>query len=108
MAIFAHNNTSKDSGFTPSQIVMGYAPRAPCFIQIACDDSNLKNSEAWESPGPLRLLPIFQIFKRTLGLWESPGGPAKSWVIEATDISRGHRVTGTSGKSQWPGKVLGH
>ena len=38
MAIFAHNNTSKDSGFTPTQIVMGYAPRVPCFIQVDTDN----------------------------------------------------------------------
>ena len=37
MAIFAHNNTPKDSGFTPSQIVMGYAPKPPCFMQIDTD-----------------------------------------------------------------------
>ena len=34
MAIFAHNNTPKDSGFTPSQLVMGYAPKPPCFMQL--------------------------------------------------------------------------
>ena len=42
------------------------------------------------------------------GRGESPGGPAKSWATEATAISQGHRVTGPSGKSRWPGKVLGH
>ena len=50
----------------------------------ACDDSNLKNSDAWESPGQLRLLPIFQIFKRTLGLQESPSDLGESWATEAT------------------------
>ena len=49
-----------------------------------CDDSNFKNSEAWEIPGPLRLLPIFQIFKRTLGLRESPSGLGESRATEAT------------------------
>ena len=33
-AIFAANNTPKESGFSPSQIVLGYAPKPPCFIQI--------------------------------------------------------------------------
>ena len=51
-------------------------------VQIACDDSNLKNSEAWESPGPLRLLPILKIFQRTLGLQESPSGLGESWATD--------------------------
>ena len=42
------------------------------------------------------------------GRGESPSGPAKSLVTEATAISRGHRVTGPPGKSRWPDKVLGH
>ena len=37
MAIFAHNNTPKDSGFTPSQLGMGYAPKPPCFMQLNID-----------------------------------------------------------------------
>ena len=34
MAVFAHNNTPKDSGYTPSQLVMGYAPLPPAFMQL--------------------------------------------------------------------------
>ena len=75
----------------------------------ACDDSNLKNSEAWESPGPLRLLPILKMFKRTLGLRESPSGLGESRATEATaNISKFQKDTGPPGTSQWPGKVLGH
>ena len=62
---------------------------------------------ARQSPGSLRPLTFLGV-TGSLGLRESPGGPAKSWVTEATDISRGHQVTGPSGKSRWPGKVLGH
>ena len=51
---------------------------------FSCDDNNLKNSETWESPGPLRLLPIFQSLKRTLGLRESPSGLGESRATEAT------------------------
>ena len=40
-AIFAHNNTPKESGFSPSQIVLGYAPRLPCFIQIDTDNEHV-------------------------------------------------------------------
>ena len=67
----------------------------------------------WESPGgpaksgPLRPLQFLGV-TGSLGLRESPGGPVKSWATEAIDISRGHLVTGPSGKSWWPGKVLGH
>ena len=37
-AIFAANNTPKESGFSPAQIVLGYAPKPPFFLQI--DTSN--------------------------------------------------------------------
>ena len=47
-------------------------------------------------------------FTGSLGLRESPSGPAKSRATEATDISQGHRVTGPLGKSWWPGKVPGY
>ena len=94
-------------------------------------------SKALESPGPLRLLPIFQIFKRTLGLRESPSGLGESRATEATanikffkrtldlrespsglgesrateaivNITNFQKVTGPSGKSQWPERVPGH
>ena len=38
---------------------------------------------AWESPGPLRLLPIFQIFKRSPGPRESPSCLGESRATEA-------------------------
>ena len=35
------NNTSKESGFSPSQIVLGYAPKPPCFMQIDTDNEHV-------------------------------------------------------------------
>ena len=57
-----------------------------------------------QSPGPLRLLTFLRV-DGSLGLRESPNGPAKSQATEATDISQGRQVTGPLGKSGWPGKV---
>ena len=34
-AIFAANNTPKESGFTPSQIVLGYAPKPLSWLYIS-------------------------------------------------------------------------
>ena len=62
---------------------------------------------ALQSPGPLRPLTFFRV-TGSLGLRESPGGPATSRATEATAISQGNWVTGPSGKSQWPGKVPSH
>ena len=40
-AIFSANNTPKGSGFSTSQIVLGYTPKPPCFIQIDTDTEHV-------------------------------------------------------------------
>ena len=48
-AIFSANNTPKDSGFSPSQIVLGYAPKPPCFLQIDTSDEHVKERPRHDS-----------------------------------------------------------
>ena len=48
----------------------------------------------WESPGPLRLLLIFQIFKRTLGLWDSPSGLGHWGYCQYFKFLKGHWAFG--------------
>ena len=51
----------------------------------------------------MSLLPTFQIFKRTLGLWESASGLGASRATKATaNISNVQKDTGPSEKCQWP------
>ena len=47
--IFLANNTSKDSGFSPSQIVQGYAPKPPCVLQIDTNDEHVKERSRHDS-----------------------------------------------------------
>ena len=37
-AIFATNTTPKDSQFSPSHILLGHAPKLPCFLKADTDE----------------------------------------------------------------------
>ena len=122
---------------SPSGLGESQATEATANILNFQEDTGPSGKSQWPGrvPGTLRLLPIFQIFKRTLGLWESPGGLGESapitanisnfqktlglresarglgvsWATEATaNISNFQKDTVPSGKCQWPGSVLGH
>ena len=48
-AIFSANNTPKDSGFSPSQIMLGYAPKPQCFLQLDTNDEHVKECPCRDS-----------------------------------------------------------